>query len=124
MMANRADTGAISLGEFLPITGLMIVLVLIAAVGLPDRVPEEGSLDLAEYYMANRKYQWGLVLIVVVIIGSGWLLTLWTRHGFITAMIRGWGEWVPMLLVVWLMFADRWWKVGIGYAAMSFIPLT
>ena len=123
MMAAREGSGVISLGEFLPIMGLMIVIVLIAAVALPDRVPEEGTLDLGEYYMANRKYQWGLVLVVVATIGPGWLLTLWTRVGFAEALIRGWGEWLSMLLVVWMIFANRWWKVGIGYVAMSFIPI-
>lgn len=123
MMANRADTGPISLGAFLPIMALMVVIVLIAAVSLPDKVPEEGELSLADYYMANRKYQWSLVLLTVLVIGSGWLATLFTRYGFVEGLIRGWGEWVPMILVTWMIFADRWWKVGIGYAAMSFVPI-
>ena len=123
MMASSGDKEAITLGEFLPIMALMIIIVLIAAVALPDKVPEEGQLDLAEYYMANRKYQWGLVLATVMVIGGGWMATLITRHGFVEAMLRGWGEWVPMLLVVWMIFANRWWKVGVGYAAMSFIPI-
>ncbi|MGB3165832.1 MAG: hypothetical protein WBA68_03555 [Alteraurantiacibacter sp.] len=122
MMANNASE-TITLGEFLPIMGLMVVIVLIAAVALPDKVPTEGTLHLGEYYMANRKYQWGLVLIIVVVIGSGWLATLFTRHGFFEALIRGSGEWVSMLLVVWMMFANRWWKVGVGYLVLSFIPI-
>ena len=124
MMAARRDTGAITLGEFLPIMGLMIILVLTAAVALPDKVPEDGRLDMADYYMANRKYQWGLVLALVAIIGLGWLATLTSRHGLLEALIRGWGEWVPMLIIIWMIFADKWWKVGVGYAAMAFIPIT
>ena len=124
MMAARRDTGAITLGEFLPIMGLMIILVLTAAVALPDKVPEEGRLDMADYYMANRKYQWGLVLALVAIIGLGWLATLTSRHGLLEALIRGWGEWVPMLIIIWMIFADKWWKVSVGYAAMAFIPIT
>ena len=49
--------------------------------------------------------------------------TLFARYGFVQGMIRGWGEWLPMLLVVWMIFADKWWKVGAGYVAMSFIPI-
>ena len=125
MMANRGGDGStISLGEFLPIMGLMVTIVLIAAVALPDKLPGESeTLDLAEYYMANRRYQWSLVLIVVLAIGSSWLATLVTRYGFFHGLIRGWGEWLPMLLVTWMIFANRWWKVGVGYAAMSFIPI-
>ena len=123
MMAGQSDKGEIALGEFLPIMALMVVIVLIAAVALPDKVPDKGRLDLAEYYMANRKYQWGLVLITVLVIGGGWIASLITRYGFVQGMLRGWGEWVPMLLVGWMMFANRWWKVGVGYAAMSFIPI-
>ena len=73
--------------------------------------------------MANRRYQWSLVLILVAAVGGGWLATLFARYGFVQGMIRGWGEWLPMLLVVWMIFADKWWKVGAGYVAMSFIPI-
>mgnify|MGYP005826612227 FL=1 len=127
MMANRGDGRTITLGEFLPIMALMVVIVLIAAVALPDKLTRDGAgderLDLGEYYMANRRYQWSLVLIVVSAVGGGWLATLFTRYGFVYGMLRGWGEWLPMLLVVWMIFADKWWKVGVGYAAMSFIPI-
>ena len=123
MMANRADGRSITLGEFLPIMGLLVAIVLIAAAALPDRVPEEGRLDLGEYYMVNRRYQWSLVLILVATVGGSWLATLFTRYGFVQGMIRGWGEWLPMLLVGWMIFADKWWKVGAGYVAMSFIPI-
>ena len=124
MMANRGDGRSISLGEFLPIMALMVTIVLIAAVALPDKLADEGeTLDLADYYMANRRYQWSLVLIVVLVLGSGWIATLITRYGFVAGLIRGWGEWVPMLLVTWMIFANRWWKVGVGYAALSFIPI-
>lgn len=123
MMAARRDTGAITLGQFLPIMGLMVLLVLTAAVALPDKVPEEGTLDMGDYYMTNRKYQWGLVLALVAIIGTGWLATLTTRYGLVEAITRGWGEWLPMFIIVWMIFANRWWKVAAGYVAMSFIPI-
>ena len=122
MMASRPD-GELSLGAFLPIMLIMVMLVLIAAVSLPDQIPDEGTLDMADYYMANRRYQWGLVAGVIAIIGSGWLIQLWGRYGFFEAMVRGWGEWVPLLIAMWMVFADRWWKVGVGYAAIAFVPI-
>ena len=123
MMAGKSDAGAITLGQFLPIMGLMVVIVLICAAALPDKVPDEGVLDLGAYYMATRRYQWGLVAALIAVIGYGWMEVLYARHGLWQALIRGWGEWVPLLLAIWMMFADRWWKVALGYAAMAFIPI-
>ena len=123
MMASKSDAGAITLGEFLPIMLLMVIIVLMAAVALPDKIPAEGKLDLRDYYMENRKYQWGLVAALIGLIGLGWMQVLYGRHGFWGAILNGWREWVPFLLAIWMMFANRWWKVGIGYAAMSFIPI-
>ena len=124
MMAGQTGNRPIRLGEFLPIMAVMVVLVLAAAVALPDKVPTDGILDLAEYYMANRRYQWGLVLIVNAVIGGEYLFRQAGKQGLAQALLNGWGEWLPMAIVVWMMLANRWWKVGLGYVAMAFIPLT
>ena len=120
MMA--AQEGELSIAAFLPIMFTLILLVLMSAVALPDKVPEEG-LRLSEYYMQNRKYQWGLVVFAMLPISLSWLATLASRGGIFYALTEGWAEWVSILLLVWMMFADRWWKVGVGYLAISFIPI-
>ena len=120
MMA--AQKGDLSIAAFLPIMFTMVMLVLMSAVALPDKVPEDG-LRLSTYYMENRHYQWGLMVLAMLPISLGWLLTLHGRGGFLFALTRGWAEWVPILLLVWMMFANRWWKVLLGFAALSFVPI-
>ena len=61
ILADQADE-PITLGEFLPIMGIMVLLVLMCATALPDRLPEKGQIDLAVYYMENRKY---FILVMV-----------------------------------------------------------
>lgn len=121
MMA--AQEGELSIAQFLPIMFILILLVLMSAVALPDEVPEEG-LRLSEYYMRNRRYQWGLVVVAMLPISLSWLATLYARGGLFYALTEGWAEWASILLLVWMVFADRWWKVLAGFAATSFIPIT
>lgn len=120
MMA--AQEGELSIAAFLPIMFTMILLVLMSAVALPDKVPEDG-LRMSEYYMENRRYQWGLVALAMLPISAGWLITLYGRGGLLFALTTGWAEWVSILLLVWMMFANRWWKVLLGFAALSFVPI-
>jgi hypothetical protein len=51
--------GRISIGEFLPTLGTLVLLFLLAASALPDEVPAEG-LDLRDYYQRNGRYLWTL----------------------------------------------------------------
>ena len=69
MMA--AQEGELSIAQFMPIMFTLIMLVLMSAVALPDNVPEDG-LRMAEYYMENRRYQWGLVVLAMLPISLGW----------------------------------------------------
>ena len=55
-----------TLGGFLPLAALLVVLFLLNAAALPDAVPDEG-LDLRAFYDANGPYFWSLYAVVVVL---------------------------------------------------------
>lgn len=122
-MIARQPEGEISLARFLPVMFVLVLLTLLAAASLPDKIPDEG-LDLANYYMSQRRYQWGLFLMIMAPLGINWLIVLARRgEGFGYVVANGWGEVVPMLAITWLIFANRWWKVGVGYVVLSITPL-
>ena len=54
MLANVDLTQKISLAGFLPAMWVLVLLNLMAAVALPDWIPEDG-VDLAEYYQEKRQ---------------------------------------------------------------------
>ena len=60
----------ISMAQFLPVLGSLVILFLLLAAVLPDEVPEEG-LDLKAWYSANSRYIW-----ILNVIGLGMLLTV------------------------------------------------
>ena len=122
MIASQPD-GEISLARFLPIMFILVLLTLLAAASLPDKIPD-GGIDLAEYYMGQRRYQWGLFLMIMAPLGINWLLVLASRgQGIGYVLYYGWGEVLPMVAIAWLIFADKWWKVGVGFAVLSITPL-
>ena len=51
--------GTLTIGEFLPILGLLILMFLLASAVLPDEVPRKG-IDLKAYYHDNGSYIWSL----------------------------------------------------------------
>ena len=55
-----------TLGGFLPLAALLVVLFLLNAAALPDAVPDEG-MDLRAFYDANGPYFWSLYAVVVVL---------------------------------------------------------
>jgi hypothetical protein len=59
---------SVTIGEFLPIFVVLVILFLLAAAALPDEVPAEG-VDLKTYYHRNGPYFWGLFTAAL-----GWLL--------------------------------------------------
>jgi hypothetical protein len=122
ILAGQADE-PITLGQFLPIMGIMILLVLTCATALPEQIPEKGQIDLAVYYMENRKYQWGLLVAILIPLAVNWLATLYVKNGLWFAVKTGWSEYLPILILLWLVFANKWWKVAIGYLAISFVPI-
>ena len=55
-----------TLGGFLPLAALLVVLFLLNAAALPDAVPREG-LDLRAFYDANGSYFWSLFAAYVTL---------------------------------------------------------
>ena len=51
--------------QFMPVMFQLVMLVLLAAVSLPDKIGEDG-VDLSEYYQSNRRYQWLLEPLFLV----------------------------------------------------------
>jgi hypothetical protein len=57
----------ISMIQFLPTLGSLVILFLMLAAVLPDEVPERG-LDLKEWYFGNARYFWSLNVVGLTIL--------------------------------------------------------
>ena len=122
-IASQDLDRSVSLGAFLPIMGVLILLVLISAVALPDELPSDHVLDMGEYYQENRRYQWGLVagfMMVAFGYDSWWSFA---RLEPLEAAVQIAPNAVVPLLCLTMMFLERWWKVAIGFAALYLLPL-
>ncbi|WP_271077461.1 hypothetical protein [Aurantiacibacter sp. MUD61] len=121
MIASGRFEGEISLLRFLPIMWVLVLLNLLAAVSLPDNVPEEG-LDLAQYYQDNRRYMWGLYVLVLGPLAINWIFVGFTRSNNLRELLPYLGsELPPLLVMIMLIFARRWWLIAVGYALLSII---
>ena len=117
------STGAITLGEFLPVMFLLVLFVLLAAVSLPDRIPDDG-IDLATYYQHTRRYMWGLVALIfgALTIRVSWQArSLFDSPGDYLAMMGL--NWFVVAIAVTLMFVSRWWFVAAAYIFFLSGPL-
>ena len=116
-------SGPITLGEFLPIMFQLVLLALLAAVSLPDRIEDEG-LDLAAYYRQNRRYQWTLMALFMWSINLRWFWTVWQRDvavaDFLAIIV---GDAIGGLVIIAMIFARRWWQVAFGFAVLSIAPV-
>jgi hypothetical protein len=101
--------GTMTIGGFLPVLVLLILLFLLASATLPDEVPEDG-IDLRTYYQDNCPYIWSLFAAVV----------LFQNAMLAAASLRAGHSWlsllnfVPDLFVVAIMVSlivvrRRWW---------------
>jgi hypothetical protein len=116
-------SGAMTIGEFLPTLGELILLFLLASASLPDAVPEAG-LDLKAYYRENGSYIWSLYAAAL-----GWLIVTdglaRVRAGApIGRLIESQlGDAVVLALMASLIFVRRrWWHV-IGLVLLATGPL-
>lgn len=62
-----ASATELRLLEFLPRLILLLLIYLLAAAVLPDKVPEEG-LDLRAFYIDTSRYFWVLIAVLTVFI--------------------------------------------------------
>ena len=114
---------SISFAEFMPVMLQLVLLVLLAAVSLPDRVEGDGR-DLARYYQHNRRYQWGLYAIYFWSIHVGYLAHVFrTSDSVLTVLTRAGPDTVFGLLFIVMMFAEKWRWVAIGFAILALSPI-
>lgn len=121
MAAAKAE-GPITLGEFLPIMFQLTMLVLMAAVSLPDKVEGDG-IDLAAYYQSNRKYQWTLVALYFWSIHLSYVSSVLKRDPNWTQFLVQVGpDTIAGLVVMGMIFASRWRWVALGMAILALGP--
>ena len=121
MMASTPDQEDISLARFLPVMWVLVLLNLLAAVALPDEIPE-GGIDLAQYYQDNRRYMWSLYFLMIAPLAGNWIVVGIRRSASFTEVLPYLGsELVPLVFVTLLIFARRWWLVGVGFAGLSLV---
>ncbi len=114
--------GTISFGAFLPIMWSLVMLVLLSAAALPDKV--EGGVDLAQYYQENRRYMWGLLLLAAIPLEGQWFYQVAVTSTSIGEFIgRATGDIVAWTMIIAMMFIRRWWLVAVGFAVLSLGPL-
>ena len=120
--ASQPDR-AISFAEFMPVMFQLVMLVLLAAVSLPDKVGDEG-VDLAEYYQSNRRYMWLLVSLYFWSIDIGYLGHVFSTSDTAWSVIARAGPDTAFgLLFIGLMFARRWSIVAVGFAFLALSPI-
>ena len=121
--AAKDTEGSISFARFMPVMFQLVMLVLLAAVALPDHVPDEG-VDLAEYYEENRFYQWLLVVLYFWSIHIGYLIHVFsTSQTASQVLLRAGPDTLFGLLFIGMMFARRRWLVAIGFALVALSPV-
>ena len=121
-MAAGKEPGPITLGEFLPIMFQLVLLVLLAAVSLPDTIPDDG-IDLAEYYQRNRRYQWILMSLYMWSLHVSYLL-------YSAQNTDSFGDFVRVtimdtfagVVMIAMIFVRRWLLVAVGFAILSIGP--
>lgn len=113
----------ISIGEFLPLLVELILLALLSAASLPDRVPDDG-IDLEQYYDQNARYVWLLFALCL-----GWLqlidfLPVLRKDITLPDWFNGhFGDLIAMGIMIGTAFVRRWWLVAIGFAFLSIGPV-
>lgn len=122
MAANKPD-GPISLAQFLPIMFQLVMLVLLAAVSLPDKIGEEG-IDLAKYYRDNQRYQWLLMSLYFWSIHLMYLANLFGQDLPLDLfLLNAVPDTIGGLIIIAMMFVRRWWLVAIGFAIIYLAPV-
>lgn len=122
LAAERAQK--ITIGEFLPDLVQLIMIALLSAASLPDRVPAEG-VDLKQYYDRHARYIWllfaltlawaELVALVVALHHDQSLIDLFDNRSI---------DLVAICVMIALAFVRRWWLVALGIAFLSLGPLS
>lgn len=121
MFASAEIEGPMTLARFLPIMWVLVILSLLASASLPREIPDDG-IDLAEYYLENRRYLWGLYLLILLPLGANWVIVgIRGARNFTEVLPYLGSELPPILVVIMLFFVKRWALVALGFAALSLV---
>ena len=106
--------------QFMPVMFQLVMLVLLAAVSLPDKIGEDG-VDLSEYYQSNR---WLLASLYFWSIHIGYLAHVLTTSDTIgDVFLRAGLDTMFGLLFIAMIFAKRWSVVAVGFAFLALSPI-
>ncbi len=116
------DGEPMTIGRFLPVLVVLVLLFLLASAALPDKVPGEG-LDLRAYYDRNGPYFWSLFTATL-----GWLLITGGVEAAMNGEIGRFLSYRLVDMIVVAVFASlifvrrRWWH-AIAFLVLSTGPL-
>ncbi len=118
----RPEGAPMTIGQFLPLLVLMVILFLLAAAALPDETSPDGK-DLRVYYDRNGPYFWSLFTAALA-----WpVLIEWLEaslHGrFVEYAIDRRFEGLVLVVLASLIFVRRLWWHAIAFAFFSLGPI-
>ena len=113
----------VSIGEFLPTLVQLIMVALLSAASLPDRVPAEG-IDLEHYYDRHARYIWTLFALTL-----GWaevvafVAALTHDQSLIDLLGNRSIDLIAMGVMIALAFVRRWWIAALCIGFLYLGPL-
>lgn len=114
---------AITVGEFLPLFVVLVLLFLLAAAALPDSIPEEG-LDLKAYYNGNGPYFWSLFAGVLAwLTFTDAVAALMVGDNLLGWIVDRGADLVVLGVFVSLIFVRRLWWHAVALLILSSGPI-
>lgn len=113
----------VSIGEFLPTLVQLIIVALLSAASLPDKVDDEG-LDLGDYYDRHRRYIWTLFALTLLWAEATAVVTaLRDDESLIDLLTNRVIDFIALAVMVMLAFARPRWLVAAGLGFLFLGPL-
>lgn len=114
----------VSIGEFLPTLVQLILVALLSAASLPDKVDEDG-IDLRQYYDRHARYIWTLFALALLWAELVALVTaLRDDQSLLDLLSNRSIDLVAIGVMVALAFVRRRWLVAAGIAFLFLGPLS
>lgn len=121
--SSTGGKDVLTIGAFLPSLVLLILLALLTASTLPDRIAENG-IDLAQYYQSNRRYQWCLLALALTWqLGSDAGEAAREGTPIVGFLADRSTDMVIVLIMVGMAIVRRWWLVAVGLGLLSTGPI-
>ncbi len=113
----------VSIGEFLPSLVQLIMVALLSAASLPDKVPTEG-IDLKQYYDRHARYIWILFTLTVIwAVLVALVAALNHDQSLIDLLWNSTTDLIVILVMIALAFVRRWWWVALGLGFLFLGPI-